>query len=432
MMTKTYYANPLNRYYTFIVCFALIFGLASCGGGGKTDNNNNSTDTTKKAEESSTNSTSSEGESSGEQGGGKSEAYQKMSAVIQEYCDKFNQGSYREVKTLFAANVKQYITMKNTKPDAIAKSVNQFLTKKKFVDYFAEMDALKVEGKTANVPLNIKWTGYETRVLTEFEFDDAYKIVSLKEAKILKQKYTKKLQLAKKQIVKTYKNCNHKKKKDDCPRMVFDYVLVSQATNAKAKDAINQEILSLMKSTVSASSADEAAITKAAEDFIKSFDEAVKDGSAMGSWYTELEVEVTEVKDIASIVCTSHGYGGGAHGFSSIFISHFDTNTGKKIELDDLFVEGYLPKLQKIATKIFRKLNEVPDGKTINEQGYSIDDNEKLTLAKAFLIKGSEFEFLYGRYEAGPYSMFPPMLRIKYADIKHLIKKDGLLGHKTK
>ena len=242
----------------------------------------------------------------------------------------------------------------------------------------------------------------------------------------------KKLETAKKTIGKSYQDCDFKAEKDDCPYMAFDYASVTQASGDQVKEAINKKVLALMGQAAGVKDADEATLTKAADDFVKGFGEAVKSGSVMGTWYTKTNVTVTQNKDIASAMCVSEGYGGGAHGFSSVAVAHFDLNTGKEVTLDDVLTVNYLPEIQKIATKVFRKLNEIPEGKAISDQGYLISDNEKLTLAKSYIFKTDHIEFLYGRYEAGPHSMPPPTLTLKYADIKHLIKKDGLLGHKAK
>jgi hypothetical protein len=214
--------------------------------------------------------------------------------------------------------------------------------------------------------------------------------------------------------------------------MLFDYVKVTQAPAAGLQDKMNQKIFSMLGSSTGATIASEADLTKTANDFVKSFAEFAKEGRAMGAWDTNTSLDVRENKGIASIVCSSEGYGGGAHGFSSINIVHYDVNTGNELTLDNVMVDNYLPELKKIATKVLRKQNEVPDDKTLNQYGYSMDDNEKLVLAKSFTFDGYHIEFLYGRYEAGPYAMPPPMLRISYDDIKHLIKKDGPLGHKVK
>lgn len=416
--------------YILMMCGALLVGLASCGGGGKSKN----ADSTNTAKNNSVNNKQNEGEqsseSSGSNEGSNSEASQKAAEVMKDYCNKLNTFGFLSIKTLFADNVKQYIGMKNTTNEAIAKEVNRFLSTKQFIDYYAELDQLKMNGKTASVPMNISWTGYQTRLLAEIEFDDNYKIVSYKEAKALPLGKT--IKTAKRKVLKGYEGCDPQKDKDGCAYMLFDYVKVTQAPATGLQDKMNQKILSMLGSSTGSTIASEADLTKTASDFVKSFAEFAKEGRALGAWYTNTSLDVRERKGIASVVCSSEGYGGGAHGFSSINIVHFDVNTGKEITLDDVMVPNYLPEMQKIATKVFRKLNEVPADKTINQAGYSIDDNEKLTLAKSYTFDGYHIEFMYGRYEAGPYSMSPPMLRISYDDIKHLIKKDGPLGHKIK
>lgn len=417
--------------YLFMMCGALLMGLASCGGGGKSKNAD-STDTSASKNNSTSNSSNNEGEQSSESSdnSGNSAADPKAAQAIQDYCNKLNSYAYTEIKNLFANNVKQYIGMKNTTNEAVAKEINRFLPTKGFIDYYAEVDQLKMNGKTASVPMNINWEGYQARVLAEVEFDDNYKIVSYKEAKALP--LTRKIKTEKRKVVKTYENCNYKSKKGDCPYMLFDYVKVTQAPSAELQEKMNKKIISMLSIGTGEELKTEADITKAANSFVQTFAEAVKSHSANSTWYTHSDLSVRENNGIASLIYSSEGYGGGAHGFSSIATAHFDTDTGKELTLDDILVSDYLPEIQKIATKVFRKLNEIEDGKSISDQGYSMSDNEKFVLAKNFLLEGDHIEFMYNRYEAGPYYLAPPTVRLKYEDIKHLIKKDGPLGHKVK
>ncbi|WP_299453702.1 RsiV family protein [uncultured Microscilla sp.] len=423
----------MMRKYTYVLmmCGALLVGLASCGGGGKSKNAD-STDTSAQKNNSTSSNTSNESEQSSESSGNSNSSVSasKEAQVIQSYCDKLNSYAYMEIKSLFANNVTQYIGMKNTTNEALAKEIKRFLPTKSFIDYHAEVDQLKVNGKTARVPMNINWEGYQARVLTEIEFDDNYKIVSYKEVKRLP--LARKIKTEKRQVVKTYQNCNYKSKKGDCPYMSFDYVKVTQAPSVELQEKMNKKIISLLSIGTGEELKTEADVTKAANNFVQSFAEAVKSHSANSTWYTKSDLSVRENNGIASVIYSSEGYGGGAHGFSSIATAHFDTNTGKELTLNDIMVPNYLPEMKKIATKVFRKLNEIEDGKTISDHGYSMNDNEKFVLAKNFLLEGDHIEFMYNRYEAGPYYLAPPMVRLKYKDIKHLIKKDGPLGHKVK
>ena len=412
-----------KTYYALMLFFALTIGVVGCGGSKKTNQTNTKDSTSTSGKQSGE---SRESSSLGDQGdSGNNETSQKMSEVIQSYCDKFNEGKYLEVESLFAPEVSQYISMKNTKAAVIAKEVNRFLTKKSDIDYAADLDELKVNGKTATVPLNIKWSGYQTRVLTEVTFDDAYKITSLKETKVLKQKYTQKLQTSKKQVVKSYKKCDHKSKKNNCTYLLFDYMLVDSAPSKEVKNLINNKVISILTAMAGTESTDESMLQKEANNFVTGYAEARKDGidNTAGAWYMNHQVIVKETGNIATVEYFMDGYGGGAHGVSAVKVVHFDMSTGKEVTLVEMLTDNYLPELKKIATKILRKQNDIPEGKSISEYGYDgMNDNEKFVFAKGYTFKGDRIEFLYGRYEVGPYVMVPPMLSIKYADIKHLIK----------
>ncbi|OJJ20356.1 hypothetical protein BKI52_17995 [marine bacterium AO1-C] len=410
-----------KTYSIFVLAFVLMAALASCGGGKKA-NSGEGKDSSSSA---SSGNSESEGSSESSQSGGSSVADPKMAEVIQTYCDDFSSFKYKEVKSLFAPNVKQYIGMKNTTGEALANEAGRFLSTKRFVAYSPDLDELKVNGKTATVPINIEWAGYQTRVSTEIEFNDDYKIVSLKELKTLPPKYDN-LKTSSKKVVETYQGCDHTNKKEGCTHYLAAYQVVETAPSNAVKDSINNYIYKALD----APEPSEAAVRKFAKNFIKGFDEMRKSGSVMSDFVSDSYGSIRNMGKYATVSVSTSGYAGGSHGFESIAVANFDLNTGKKLALIDLVTSEEA--LKKIATKIFRKLNQIPDDKTINQFGYTIDDNEKFVFANSFALKKNQIEFYYGRYEAGPYVMPPPMLTIKYSEIKDLIKKDSILGDKVK
>lgn len=112
---------------------------------------------------------------------------EKIKAIISNYCNILNSGNYKNISLVFADQVSQYITMKNTNPDAIATEVNRFLSTKKQVKYSADMTKLNIEHNIATVPITMNWEGYESKVQVKINFDGEYKIVSYLEEKILKK-----------------------------------------------------------------------------------------------------------------------------------------------------------------------------------------------------------------------------------------------------
>ncbi len=414
-----------KTYYIFALAAVLMVSMASCGGGKKANSGENKDSSSTTASGSNAAEGSSESSQSGDQSEGGSTTDPKITEVIQTYCGLFSASRYKEIKSLFANNVKQYIGMKNTTGEALANEADRFLSGKKFVTYFPDLDELKVNGKTATVPINIEWAGYQTRVATEIEFDDDYKIVSLKEAKVLSQKYDN-LKTTPQQVVDTYQGCDYKNKNNDCTYFFAAYQIVTQAVNQAVKDSINNYVYKAL----SVEEPSKAAVERSAKGFIQTFIDLRKSGSAMSNFIQNTRGSIRNMGTYATVDVTSSGYSGGAHGFDYIAIANFDLKTGKKLLLTDLITSEAA--LKKIATKIFRKLNKIPDDKTINEYGYTIDDNEKFEFANNFALKKDQIEFYYGRYEAGPYVMPPPMLNIKYDEMRDLIKKDGILGDKVK
>jgi len=117
---------------------------------------------------------------------------------------------------------------------------------------------------------------------------------------------------------------------------------------------------------------------------------------------------------------------GGAHGNSGMYFTNFNSLDGKKLNLSDLLVASYGAELDNIAEKKFRREKELGTEANLEEAGFWFKQG-KFSLTENFGIKNDGLVFYFNSYEIAPYAMGPTEIKIPYAEIRNLIKEDGLL-----
>lgn len=132
--------------------------------------------------------------------------------------------------------------------------------------------------------------------------------------------------------------------------------------------------------------------------------------------------------NIVSLVKFEWEYAGGAHGNGVTLYYNIDETTQKVLTVDDLLIPGGKDKLNLIAEKIFRQDYQLGEEELLHEAGYWFE-NEKFKLNENFLIDNDALQFTFNPYEIAPYAAGSPEVRIKFSEIKDLIRKDGPLKY---
>ncbi|MBK7866782.1 MAG: DUF3298 domain-containing protein [Ignavibacteriales bacterium] len=132
--------------------------------------------------------------------------------------------------------------------------------------------------------------------------------------------------------------------------------------------------------------------------------------------------------NIVSIMKFEWEYAGGAHGNGVTLYFNIDEATQKVLTLDDLLIPGGREKLNLIAETIFRDDYEIAENVSLEDAGYSFKDN-KFAVNENFLIDNGALQFTFNSYEIAPYAAGAPEVRIKFSEIKDLIRKDGPLKY---
>ncbi|WP_426667715.1 DUF3298 domain-containing protein [Mucilaginibacter sp. McL0603] len=137
----------------------------------------------------------------------------------------------------------------------------------------------------------------------------------------------------------------------------------------------------------------------------------------------------TEVirQDSSILVMELSGYRflGGARGYALTSFINWNTKAGKKIELKDIFIDGYAKNLNSVAERIFRKQEKLSDSAAL-KPNYLFPEG-KFTLNNNFLITPIGIRFLYNQYEIKPYPAGETNILIPYSQIESLLRPNTVV-----
>jgi hypothetical protein len=140
-------------------------------------------------------------------------------------------------------------------------------------------------------------------------------------------------------------------------------------------------------------------------------------------WLYTLQTSVVVARqDSAMITLQFSGYSfrGGAHGSSLITFTNWDTKAHKDIQLKDILVDNYQPKLDSMGERIFRAEEKISDTEPLKTNYFFAKD--KFALNNNFMITPMGLRFIYNEYEIKPYAAGKTELFIPYAQIESLLR----------
>jgi hypothetical protein len=143
----------------------------------------------------------------------------------------------------------------------------------------------------------------------------------------------------------------------------------------------------------------------------------------------KLDLYAKIIRQDSSLVTIETGgssFSGNAHPIALTLFFNWNTIAQKQIALSDILVDGYEPKLTKIADSIFRKSENLKDTSSL-ARDYFFKGN-KFSLNNNFLITPIGLRFLYNQYEIKPYAAGVTDLFIPYAQIKLLLKPNTVVS----
>ena len=141
-------------------------------------------------------------------------------------------------------------------------------------------------------------------------------------------------------------------------------------------------------------------------------------------WFLERKAfVVNNAPDILCLSFASRSFMGGAHGNATITFENFNPRTGERVELADLFVNGYEAKLLMLAEARFRDVRAIEEGMNLPDAGFSFSENGTFTLSDNFAIEKDSLTFYYNAYDVAPYALGPTELTLSYDELDGLLKE---------
>ncbi|ABW31277.1 DUF3298 and DUF4163 domain-containing protein [Acaryochloris marina] len=209
--------------------------------------------------------------------------------------------------------------------------------------------------------------------------------------------------------------------KTPCTQIKVSYPHFEAIHSSDAIDSINRNIKQFLLQSASLEN-DPQTIEEAMVKFLKGYENSKQDFPHQGVWADEKTVEVLQNRsNLLSLQYSHYWYTGGAHPNSSRTYWNYNPKTGKQIQLADLFVEGYAPKLNRIAEKHFRQARELETNTSLNEVGFWFE-NDQFKVNTNFALAPGGLIFFFNTYEVSPYVMGPTEVVIPYGELKGLLK----------
>jgi hypothetical protein len=134
---------------------------------------------------------------------------------------------------------------------------------------------------------------------------------------------------------------------------------------------------------------------------------------------TRIQLYATTNKSF-TLAIINYNYSGGAHANRTIDYENY-TVEGKKLEMKDLFVDGYKNKLTQIANRFYRESNKLASNESLTKIGWYGDN---FILSDNFAITTKGLEFLYNPYEIKPYIAGITTFLLPYNRIRSIMKSD--------
>jgi hypothetical protein len=159
------------------------------------------------------------------------------------------------------------------------------------------------------------------------------------------------------------------------------------------------------------------------QGFIQDYDDFKSEiPEAFGGWHYKAKVNVEVLTDtLLSLSVNDEYYTGGAHGGAGVYFINLNPKTGKDFTLENLLKPGYKEVLTDLGNKSFRKVREIPDTASLNENYFEFPEN-RFELNKNYGFRKDGIVFFYNSYEIAPYAAGPTEVIIPYEDLKDWIK----------
>lgn len=151
-----------------------------------------------------------------------------------------------------------------------------------------------------------------------------------------------------------------------------------------------------------------------AADFMQSYEKTQKDNpDDLFGWEGEVTGKlIYSSEKLLNIELTHYTFTGGAHGYSGKTSLIFDKESGRSLEIRDLFKD--LQGFTKLAEKAFRTQHKIPENLPINSGGLMFE-NQIFQLPQTVFLTKKGILLYYNPYEIASYAEGPQQVLIPYS-----------------
>ena len=219
------------------------------------------------------------------------------------------------------------------------------------------------------------------------------------------------------EILRSYQNCN--KDSVGCTYASIIYPRIPGENSDAINHLIEEDLLQL-SSYLELDSSTSMTIENVAEKFVSNFEDFKVDfpDYAFG-WIFDLQATQTgHASDYVSIRYDLMTFTGGAHPNTNTQFSIIKISDGSKMELREIISDT--TSLKPILEGVFRNNKKIPEGQTLADAGYYIDDLD-FPLTQNVGMTQDSIIFYYNAYEIAPYSLGPSKIQLHKDALKGMI-----------
>lgn len=128
-------------------------------------------------------------------------------------------------------------------------------------------------------------------------------------------------------------------------------------------------------------------------------------------------------------------YMGGAHGLNTYNYFVFDLSSGKRIKEKDIFVEGFETKMTELLKQklLLQIINDKVLAPNTGDLVVELTDTDfwvdSIKPNNNFYVTEESLNYVFNHYEIGPYYLGMSEVIIPFADMKSMLKPNGLIDH---
>ncbi|NDV46961.1 DUF3298 domain-containing protein [Paludibacter sp. 221] len=119
-------------------------------------------------------------------------------------------------------------------------------------------------------------------------------------------------------------------------------------------------------------------------------------------------------------------YMGGAHGITHRLYYNYDLRDGKLLTENDLFVDGYKPRVTELMKKYIAENNGLSSSEADFVENYWVD---QIRPNGNFYITTEGINYVFNPYEIAPYSFGHTEVRLPFAQIEGIIKANSPIAY---